>query len=79
MTNNIYIIADTHFSYKAILEYSALYRPFSTIEEHDNFLVKSWNSIVDKRDTVWHLGDVALGGVNSLSILSRCNGIYGQS
>lgn len=75
MANKVYCIADTHFSHKAILEYSAPYRPFSTIEEHDNFLVESWNSIVDKRDTVWHLGDVVLGGVNSLSILSRCNGI----
>lgn len=66
----IYVISDTHFGHKNILEYEPCRRfpdgkSFSTIEEHDWFLVDQWNSIVRNEDTVWHLGDVYFGPKDS--------------
>lgn len=59
--NTVYVIADTHFGHKRIIEFEKLYRPFATIEEHDRVLVERWNAVVRKNDTVWHLGDVFFG------------------
>lgn len=56
MKNKIWFTADTHFSSERTLELSK--RPFKTIEEMDNTIINNWNSIVDKNDTVYHLGDV---------------------
>lgn len=65
----IYLIGDTHFGHKLI----ARVRGFSSIEEHDEALIENWNSVVKKRDTVWHLGDVAFGKQN-LEKVARLNG-----
>lgn len=73
MSNRVFIISDTHFGHKKILEFEAEARPFNSIEEHDEELIKRWNSVVSKTDTVWHLGDV-LFGRRSFEILSRLNG-----
>ena len=37
-------------------------RGFSSIYEHDTAIIKRWNSIVTPADTVYILGDLALGG-----------------
>ncbi|MDR2571073.1 MAG: metallophosphoesterase [Oscillospiraceae bacterium] len=54
-----FFIADTHFGHKRILELSAAHnaRPFRTIDEMDKTMIKKWNSVVSKHDTVFHLGD----------------------
>jgi calcineurin-like phosphoesterase family protein len=72
--NRVFIISDTHFGHKKILEFEAETRPFKTIEEHDDELVRRWNDAVSKKDTVWHLGDV-LFGEGSFATLARLNGI----
>lgn len=72
--NRIFIIADTHFGHKKILQFEKTNRPFATIEEHDEELVHRWNAVVKPKDTVWHLGDV-LFGRNSFAVLSRLHGI----
>ena len=72
--NNIYVISDTHFGHKGVIEFEADNRPFATIEEHDRELVARWNATVDKRDTVWHLGDVYFGKDTHV-ILGHLNGI----
>lgn len=56
---NSFFTADSHFSHASILRMSG--RPFGSIEEHDEFLVEAWNTVVGVRDEVWHLGDFALG------------------
>lgn len=65
-----YYISDTHFGHKSIIKYDD--RPFKTIEEHDQELIKRWNSIITKADTVYHLGDFAW--INPIYYLEQLNG-----
>lgn len=67
----IYLIADTHFSHGNIIKYCN--RPFSDIEEMNNTIINNWNSIVDKDDIVYHLGDFLLGD-NISDFVSKLNG-----
>lgn len=68
----VWYTADTHFMHK----YLALdIRGFSSIEEHDEQLIKNWNSCVRPEDTVWHLGDFSLKQPYDFAhILRRLNG-----
>lgn len=68
-----FVISDTHFGHSNILKFESFYRPFETIAEHDEWLVKKWNEVVTTKDTVYHLGDV-LFGKHSFSILPRLHG-----
>lgn len=67
------MIADTHFGHKKVIEFEKDARPFATIEEHDEELVRRWNQTVSKKDTVWCLGDMVFGR-DHLPILGRLNG-----
>lgn len=71
--NKIFVIGDTHFGHKKILEFEKVKRPFKDIEEHDRNLIINWNMVVKPKDTVWHLGDVAFG-VDNIHTMSRLNG-----
>src|SRR3989344_4198295 len=55
----IFIISDTHFHHKNIIEYSN--RPFKSVEEMDSEMIRRWNNKIGKEDIVIHLGDFALG------------------
>ena len=69
---NVFFISDTHFQHKNVLKYEAEFRNFSSIEEHDEFLIENWNRTVNKKDKVFHLGDFAF---KDLSIADRLNGL----
>jgi len=70
--SGVFFIGDTHFGHKAIVTKYKTRPGFTTIEEHDEAIVKAWNSVVTgKRDLVFHMGDVAFG---SIDILERLNG-----
>ena len=69
-----FLIGDTHFGHKKIIEFEAGNRQFATIEEHDEALIANWNGAVGPKDTVWHLGDVLFGS-HSFAVLPRLNGI----
>ena len=56
-----FFTADTHFSHPNILRFEAAARRFSNVTEMDESLVARWNALVGAADTVFHLGDVALG------------------
>lgn len=64
MTAKTFFIGDTHFSHKNIIKFEPYYRPFDTIEEHDQELIRRWNSVVRPEDIVYHLGDVVFGKEN---------------
>lgn len=73
--SEVFFISDTHFSHKNIINFSKTkpFRPFATIEEHDEELIKRWNATVTSKDTVYHLGDFCFGARN-IEIASRLNG-----
>ena len=76
LNRDIWFIGDTHFGHANILTFEATkpYRPFSTIEDHDEELIKRWNSVVKKQDIVWMLGDFALSK-SGLKCGLRLNGV----
>jgi calcineurin-like phosphoesterase family protein len=69
-----FFVSDTHFGHNNILHLGHG-RPFDSIEEHNETLIKNWNRVVKSSDTVYHLGDVALGRITeSLPLVARLNG-----
>ncbi len=54
-----FFTSDTHFGDMRVLRFD--HRPFPTLSAHDEALVTRWNGVVGASDTVWHLGDFALG------------------
>lgn len=70
-SNKKFVISDTHFGHKNM----ATMRGFKSVEEHDEHIVKMWNSVVQKKDTVYLLGDVTMEKKSPYKILSRLNGI----
>jgi calcineurin-like phosphoesterase family protein len=52
----IYFIADLHFGHKNIL--TLCNRRFKSIEEHDDFIISSINSVVRSCDRLYILGDL---------------------
>ena len=50
----IYYTADLHFHYAPLLSS----RPFATVAEMDETLIRNWNETVTEADTVYLVGDV---------------------
>lgn len=68
-----FAIADMHFGHEAIIRYCN--RPYQTVQEMDEDLIKRWNETVSNKDTVLVLGDVCLGNKEyAKSIIGRLNG-----
>lgn len=65
--------SDTHFGHKNILAYEKEYRPFDTLNEMHQRLIDNWNSVVNKKDNIYHLGDFCFGSKN-IEIADRLNG-----
>jgi len=54
----IWVTADTHFGHNAILRQQPLRgKAFTSIEEHDDYLIDAINRTVSTGDEFWHLGD----------------------
>lgn len=58
-TYNTFLVSDTHFDHENIIKYCN--RPFSDKHEMNQILIKRWNSVVKKTDTVFFLGDMTYG------------------
>ena len=52
-----FVISDLHLGHKNIIQFER--NEFSSVEEHDAFIIKKWNSVVNDSDLVYVLGDVA--------------------
>ncbi len=70
-----FIIADTHFGDPYIIKFEN--RPFGSVEAMDEALIDNWNSVVNKEDTVWVLGDFSMHDnlEKNHMILQQLNGI----
>lgn len=68
-----FFTSDLHFGHLNIIKYCN--RPFADTDEMDEYLIRAWNETVSATDTVFVLGDVALGSIDkSLSRLGRLQG-----
>jgi calcineurin-like phosphoesterase family protein len=61
-----FFISDTHFSHTNMLKFikpnsgGEKLRVFNSIEEMNEAIIDNWNKVVSCRDTVYHLGDIAM-------------------
>lgn len=69
-----YLIADTHFNHKNIIEYCD--RPFKTVKEMNEAMILKWNNTVSKSDIVYFLGDFAMG--NKQTVKEFCQKLNGR-
>ena len=60
MSEKIWFIGDTHFGHKNIITYCN--RPFESVDQMTEVLIRNWNSVVAKEDRVIMNGDFALCG-----------------
>ena len=68
-----WVIRDTHFYHSKILGYCQ--RPFETVEEMNEVLIKNWNSVINEDDIVYILGDFCFGNKEMLrEIVSQLKG-----
>ena len=64
--------SDTHFCHGLV----AGKRGFASSAEHDDEVIRRWNSVVRAEDMVWHVGDVGLG--NDTQVLERASRLNGR-
>ncbi|MFH1711378.1 MAG: metallophosphoesterase [Nanoarchaeota archaeon] len=69
----IWITSDQHFNHENIIKYCK--RPFHSVEQMNEFMIKKWNEKVGRDDLVIHLGDFGFGSVEKIEeIRKRLNG-----
>lgn len=74
---DIFFTSDCHFGHSKILEYESNTRKFSSVEEMDEQIIQNWNSVVNKSDDVYILGDLSFHKLNkTVEIMSRLNGKF---
>lgn len=71
--SNVFFISDTHFGHENAIKFRV---QFSSIKEHDEYIVNRWNSTVGENDTVYHLGDFSFRTTQEYidKVRSRLNG-----
>ncbi len=73
MSNNIWFTSDTHWNHSSIIRYTN--RPFANVCEMNEALIENWNSVVDPKDTIYHIGDFGIGNTSDLlKIFNKLNG-----
>ena len=74
MVEKIWFTSDWHLGHKNIIHLSN--RPFKTIEQHDEFIVRRFNELVQPDDIVWILGDISFNQSykNYADLFGRLNG-----
>ena len=74
---SVFLTSDTHFGHvgvtKFLREDGSKLRPWDSVEEMDEEMVKRWNETVKPTDKVYHLGDVVINR-KALKIMHRLNG-----
>ncbi len=69
----IWFTSDHHFGHKNIIKFSN--RPFDSMEQMDEEMIKRWNARINPQDRVYHLGDIGLCNASRLKeILDQLNG-----
>ena len=70
---SIFFTADTHFHHKNIIKYED--RPFTSIEEMNETMIKKWNAKVKPNDSIYIIGDFIFSdGETANKLIKRLNG-----
>lgn len=68
-----FFISDLHFGHKNCLAFDN--RPFISVQDHDEELIRRWNDTVGIDDEVYILGDISWhGSTKTIEIFRRLNG-----
>lgn len=76
INEDTFVISDTHFRHNNILTFEPGRLTAMQIDghdDHDEWLIETWNSVVGEDDVVLHLGDFAFKGIQEVQ--HRLNGI----
>ena len=68
----IYFTSDLHLGHENIIKHCG--RPFSSVEEMDEFIITNWNKRVHKNDIVYIVGDITLKNVGGDAFVRRLKG-----
>jgi calcineurin-like phosphoesterase family protein len=69
----VWFTSDHHFGHANVIKYTN--RPFSSVEEMDDELIRRWNERIKINDVVYHLGDFSLLSFKYVyEYLDRLNG-----
>jgi calcineurin-like phosphoesterase family protein len=67
-----YFISDTHFFHEELLTSNNFApRPYTDLAEEHAGMIKAWNDRVADKDTVYHLGDIAM--MNKIKPVTRAH------
>ncbi len=72
----IWVVSDSHFSHFNIIKYCK--RPFKSVEEMNEKMIKKWNNVVSKNDIVIDLGDAVFTKGKSQKIKDIFNRLNGR-
>lgn len=71
-SSEVWYTSDSHWHHRAMAERG--WRPWPTVEEHDEALQTAWNETVKPGDIVFHLGDWGMGPGRGLDMLPKLHG-----
>jgi calcineurin-like phosphoesterase family protein len=83
--NKIFVTADLHYNHRNIVKGVSKWnnkdatRDFETVEDMNKAIIESINNTVDKDDSLYLIGDLAFGDINSLIELTtsiNCENLY---
>src|SRR5688500_13363848 len=69
--SSIYFTSDTHYGHKNIAsekgsQWKSGWRMYNSVDEMNQELVKSINTVVKADDILYHLGDWSFGGIENI-------------
>jgi len=69
----LYFTSDNHFGHENAIKYCD--RPFSSVEEMNDVMIRYWNETVSPEDEIYHLGDFSLAASQVTIVTPILNGI----
>lgn len=69
----LWVSSDLHFYHKNVIDFCN--RPYDSVEEMNEGIIKNFNSVISPNDTLYLLGDISFSnGDKAAEMLSRING-----
>lgn len=73
LSDKVWFTSDLHFWHKNICKYCN--RPYNSVEEMNEHIIKKWNFFIKEDDVVFLLGDIGFCGIEKLRpLMSQLNG-----